>query len=78
MIDSPVMTADEAAAYLRLADLGVDNPRNSIGHLVKTHQLACITVAGRRAFLKSQLDEYIHRESTKAKTRRHDRVELSR
>ena len=60
--ESPVLTPAEAAAYLRLNELGKANPIETLNHLVKSRQLECSTVAGCRVYFREQLDRYLFRD----------------
>ena len=53
-LESPLMTVPEAAAYLRIS-------RSTLYSLVKARELPQVhLVAGRAAFLKADLDDYIN------------------
>ncbi|MEM1026834.1 MAG: helix-turn-helix domain-containing protein [Planctomycetota bacterium] len=59
--DSPVLTPEQAAAYLGLDRLGVKNPASRVRYLVKKGRLRSTKVLGRLAFTRADLDEYLAR-----------------
>jgi len=56
---SPIMTPTEAATYLRLAELGKDNPLGALDHLVKTKQVHRSDVDKTLAYLPSPVKDMI-------------------
>jgi len=65
---SPVMTPAEAAAYLALDRLGVDDPERTVRRYVARGLLECVVVAGKMCFLRDQLDGFLQRQR-RSKTR---------
>jgi excisionase family DNA binding protein len=59
--ETPVMTAVEAAAYLRIG-------RSTLFALLKKRQIPSVMIAGRRFFLRHDLDAWLedHREAAAA------------
>lgn len=60
MSESPVFTPKEAAEYLGLDRLGIEDPERTVKRYVARGLLECVKLGGRMAFMRDQLDKLLN------------------
>lgn len=61
-----LLTQDEAIALLRLGDVGVADPKESLRYLRRTRQLGYVKVAGKVLIPRAAVQDYLERQEVKA------------
>ena len=72
-VESPVYSPIEAAAYLNLTALGVNDAVAGVSRLVKRKKLECFSMLGHRAFTREQLDRCLQQLIAESEQRKSGR-----